>query len=140
METTISSTEELKKLAEQLITQLPKGSIVALFGDLGAGKTTFVSYAVAAYGLDVRVQSPTFVLNRVYSNEYVRVNHYDLYRISTVAEVLDLGLLEEIDDSTVTFVEWPQLIMDLLPKQNLYTLHFDILGEEKRKVVFSKVL
>ena len=88
-----NSTEETKSIAKEISKNLKTGDVLALYGDLGSGKTTFTSYLVHHLGIENRVQSPTFVIARRYSNEgsLVTVNHLDLYRLTSLDEVKDLG-------------------------------------------------
>ncbi len=93
---------------------LVPGDVVALCGDLGAGKTTFVQGAAAALGVREPVASPTFVLVRQYRGD-VSVAHVDVYRLDRIQEVLDLGFEELLDGGGVVFVEWGDVIDGLFP-------------------------
>ena len=93
------------------------GDLIALTGDLGAGKTAFVQGFAAALGVAVPVTSPTFVLANRYVGRMV-VNHLDAYRLSGVAEAHDLALPELLDDG-VTLVEWGDVISAALPADRL---------------------
>jgi tRNA threonylcarbamoyladenosine biosynthesis protein TsaE len=97
---------------------LVPGDVVSLSGDLGAGKTTFVQGAAGALGVVDQVTSPTFVLVRQYAGR-LPVAHVDVYRLSRVQEVLDLGFDELMDGSWVVFVEWGDVIDTLLPPGHL---------------------
>ncbi len=139
MEITVTSTDETKRLAEQLAKKLTPGDVLALYGDLGSGKTTFASYIVGALGLNTRVQSPTFVIIRDYQNadlpsDIRRVLHIDLYRLTTIEEVEDLGLEEMMKSpNTITVIEWPEIWEGRLP-ENVYKIKFEYLGENSRKI------
>jgi tRNA threonylcarbamoyladenosine biosynthesis protein TsaE len=143
METTTHSTEETKKVAEQLAETLKAGAVIALFGDLGVGKTTFTRYLVEALGFDSRVQSPTFVIARKYTsnnNKHVIrvINHLDLYRLTSKEETEDLGLSEVFSEKdAITLVEWPELILDKLPK-NFIKIEFIVTGENSRNIKITK--
>jgi tRNA threonylcarbamoyladenosine biosynthesis protein TsaE len=94
---------------------LEPGDVVALRGDLGAGKTTFVRAVVAAlHGSDDAVSSPTFVFRQCYDGA-PPIEHLDLYRIDDAADLPDLGLDEAFADDRITFVEWPDRADGLLP-------------------------
>ncbi len=123
--------QETKKIAIQLAKKLHKGDVVALYGELGSGKTTFTGYLVGALGVKARVQSPTFVLARKYSSPELVVNHIDLYRLTSVEEVLDIGVKELLEDKDViTVIEWPELIENLLPKSTI-RINFEYQGEDE---------
>ncbi len=113
-----TSAEETRSLAATVAGSLRAGDVVALAGDLGAGKTTFVQGACAALGVDEPVLSPTFTLVRQYEGE-VPVLHVDVYRLERLQDVLDLGFDEMVEAGGVVFVEWGDVIDSLLPESNL---------------------
>lgn len=144
MEITLSSTDETKKLATKLARVLKTGDVLALYGDLGVGKTTFTGFLVAALGIKTRVQSPTFILARRYirkddnskisENKVNIVNHIDLYRILNENEVYNLDLQEMFDEkNAITIIEWPKIAESILPKRTRAIRFFDA-GKNKRKV------
>jgi len=135
MEILLKSTEETKKLARQIATKLHSGDIIALYGDLGSGKTTFTRYLVEALGIPDRVQSPTFIVHRIYKGNNLKVNHFDLYRLTTKEEVLDMGFEDTLKElNSLTLIEWPELIEDFLLKEKTTKMYFEYLGEDQRKV------
>lgn len=108
---------ETRRLAAALADLLAPGDVVALSGELGAGKTCFVQGAAAGLAVTATVTSPTFVLVRNYQGRLPLV-HVDVYRLQRLQDVLDLG-----DDvfapDVVTFVEWGDAIVSLLPEDRL---------------------
>ncbi len=94
------------------------GDVVALTGELGAGKTCFVQGAAVALGVTDRVTSPSFVISREYDAR-IPVVHLDVYRLDSLAEVVDLGFEEIFDRDRVTFVEWGDAMSPLLPPDHL---------------------
>jgi len=88
-----SSSEQTRAIATVLASSLGEGDVVVLSGDMGAGKTTFVQGAAEALGVKARVTSPTFVLMREYEGR-ARVVHVDVYRLSSLQELIDLGYIE----------------------------------------------
>jgi tRNA threonylcarbamoyl adenosine modification protein YjeE len=101
--------------AAALAATLRPGDVVALSGDLGAGKTTFVRALVAAlHGSDAAVSSPTFVFRQRYPGE-PPVEHLDVYRIADPVEAADLGLDDAFSPGAITVVEWPERLPDLVP-------------------------
>ena len=111
---------QTKDLARRVAQELKPNGVLALYGDLGSGKTTFTRYLVEELGFDSRVQSPTFVIVRHYKGHAQHgiklVNHLDLYRLQTLGELEDIGILELINTpSAVTVIEWPEIAEPLLP-------------------------
>lgn len=108
---------ETRTLATALADLLVAGDVVALSGELGAGKTCFVQGAAAALGVATTVTSPTFVLVRSYAGR-VPLVHVDVYRLQRLQDVLDLGD-EVFASDVVTFVEWGDAITSLLPEDRI---------------------
>ncbi|HNS71194.1 MAG TPA: tRNA (adenosine(37)-N6)-threonylcarbamoyltransferase complex ATPase subunit type 1 TsaE [bacterium] len=139
MEILSHSPEETKKLAGELIKNIKEGQTIALYGDLGSGKTTFTRYLVEALGIKCRVQSPTFVLMRKYSDNGLNsriksINHIDLYRINSIEEVLDLGFREIIEEKdSISIIEWPEIVENLLPDSTI-RIYFYYSGENERRI------
>ncbi len=118
------------KLAEQLALLLDKGTIIALAGDLGAGKTTF-SQAIARYmGVLDTVNSPTFTIIKEYQGYKLPLYHMDVYRI-TELEAEELGLDEYFYGEGVTIVEWADRIEALMPPDRL-SIYIEYLAPEER--------
>ena len=113
-----SSVEETRAIAAALAAALRPGDVVALSGDLGAGKTAFVQGAAAALGVQERVTSPTFILMREYQGAFP-VLHLDVYRMSNLQELTDLGFEELLDPSSIVFIEWGDAVTPLLPVEFL---------------------
>ncbi|HOD01694.1 MAG TPA: tRNA (adenosine(37)-N6)-threonylcarbamoyltransferase complex ATPase subunit type 1 TsaE [bacterium] len=135
MEIISDSADKTKELAYEVAGKVKNGFVIALYGDLGSGKTTFVRYFVEGLGLKNRVQSPTFVMARKYGN----VNHIDLYRLSSKEEALDIGLGEMIsDENSITVIEWPETIEDLLPS-NTVKIYFEYIDENTRKITIENL-
>ena len=102
-------------LAGEFGRSLRPGDVVALEGDVGAGKTTFVAAVVRALHGGDEVASPTFTFWHRYAGQ-PPLEHLDLYRIENPAEAAELGLHEAFDRRSVTFVEWPERLPELVPR------------------------
>lgn len=113
-----ASPAETRQLAAVVAATLRPGDVVALTGELGAGKTCFVQGAAAGLGVTERVTSPSFVLRREYEGP-VPVAHLDVYRLDTLQDVVELGFEELLDEGRVTFVEWGDAMRPLLPADHL---------------------
>ncbi len=132
------STQETEELAKRVAGRLKPGDILALYGDLGSGKTTFTAFLVAALGIESRVQSPTFVILRKYLRSVPgginTVNHLDLYRIQSKEELYDLGIGELfLEPNTITVIEWPKVAEELLPG-NTIKINFEYIDENTRRI------
>lgn len=114
METVTASPNETEALAARVAVRLAPGDIVAVSGDLGAGKTTFVRGAARALGVTGPVSSPTFTIGHRYEAP-VPVAHLDLYRIAGL-DPEEWGDLEPYFDGSIAFVEWPEHGGDWLPR------------------------
>lgn len=106
-------------MAVALTPLLLPGDVIALAGDLGTGKTTFVQGLGAGLGVPERVTSPTFVLMREYLGGRYPLMHLDVYRLERMQEVIDLGYDEFLDPSHIVVVEWGDMVEPLLPKDHL---------------------
>ena len=110
----ISSEETTKELAKNLTHYLKGGEIIYLYGEMGVGKTTFVRYLINQFQKNKKlhiteVTSPTFNLLNEYDIKDLVIKHYDLFRLKDESEIKNLDLFEN-NQSTITLIEWPQLI------------------------------
>lgn len=122
-----NSPEKTWALAAELAAELNPGAVVALHGDLGAGKTCFVQGLAAALGIDEPVTSPTYTLIGEYQGR-LPLHHIDLYRLSGPEEALGLGLEEYFDADGITAIEWAERAEGLLPPD---LLHIQINADSK---------
>jgi tRNA threonylcarbamoyladenosine biosynthesis protein TsaE len=120
---------------ERLGATLGPGAVVALTGELGAGKTCFVQGLVRGLGASVRATSPTFVLVNEYRGR-VPIHHVDAYRTDSMTELMDLGLLEMIGGEGVTIIEWADKLMPLLPPEAI-RVHIAGVGDEPRTITIN---
>jgi tRNA threonylcarbamoyl adenosine modification protein YjeE len=117
---TVPDEAGLRPLAAALAAALPERACVALHGDLGAGKTTFVKAVAAAAGIDpAEVVSPTFGLVHVHSAPGRRIVHADMYRLAAVADLHEIGWEDAVAGPGWAFVEWPERIAAALPDDRL---------------------
>jgi tRNA threonylcarbamoyladenosine biosynthesis protein TsaE len=106
-------------LAGRIAPLLKAGDAVALWGDLGAGKTTLARDILRAMGVTEDVPSPTFTLVQTYETPRLTVAHYDLYRLKRPDELFELGFREALDDGAA-LVEWPERAPEYLPDETLH--------------------
>ena len=138
MEIIAKSTKETEELAAKLAKRLTSGAVIALYGELGSGKTTFTRYFCEALGFESRVQSPTFVIVRRYKDAnhktLQRIHHLDLYRLKDRSELLDLDLDQFFGDkNALTIIEWPEIAEDAFPAHAV-RIKFEVLSNEDRKI------
>jgi tRNA threonylcarbamoyladenosine biosynthesis protein TsaE len=140
--TITTSFEETQALGAQFAQTLKGGEVLALYGDLGSGKTTFMQGLAAGLGITRNIISPTFLIMRTYSikdegakgKTVKHLYHLDLYRIGDASEAIDLGLQELMGNpETIVALEWPDKIENLLPA-NRIDLTFTYLGDDRREI------
>lgn len=122
------------ELGEKLAKRLSRGDVVALYGDLGSGKTTFTKGVGRGLGIkDSRhINSPTFVLIKEYEAK-LPVYHIDLYRLDNLKDIEDIGIEEYIYGDGVAIIEWAEKIENILPEKHI-SARFKIKGENKREI------
>lgn len=108
--------EETIEYAKKLGRSLKGGEIIAYFGGLGMGKTTFTSGLCEGYGIDAEVSSPTFALVNEYGNRDKKVYHFDMYRISGFEDLCSTGFFDYLDTNAVLAIEWSENIENALPE------------------------
>jgi tRNA threonylcarbamoyladenosine biosynthesis protein TsaE len=113
-----ATAEDTRQIGAHVAALCERGDVIALTGELGAGKTTFVQGAAAALGVTDVVTSPTFLLRRDYVGR-LPVTHLDVYRLDALTEVMDLGVDDVFDGPGVAFVEWGDAASPLLPPEHL---------------------
>lgn len=102
------SEEETKDIGKKIGCQLRGGEVIVLSGRLGVGKTVFVKGIATGMGISKKIKSPSFVLEKIYPGK-LTLYHYDFYRLSK-QEVLEAGLLNEMDDTSVAVIEWGEKV------------------------------
>jgi len=115
--------DETRNWAKQFAKTLKQPVTIALHGDLGVGKSEIARTIIQTLcGEDTVVPSPTFTLVQTYVADDTKISHFDLYRISDVAELVEIGLDYAIQND-ITLIEWPDIALDMLPDN---TIHIDI--------------
>ena len=112
-----NSAEQTKAVAAELANFLFGGEVIAMQGDLGAGKTCFVSGLAEALGFCGEVSSPTFAIINEYLGGRLNVYHFDMYRVSSWEDLYSTGFFEYIEAGGVTAVEWSENIEAALPEK-----------------------
>lgn len=141
MEVQTNSAQETKKIAENFAKSLISGDVVALYGDLGAGKTVFVQGAAKGLGIRQRILSPTFVFVRSYSSKlndkHVVFHHVDLYKGEKARDYNVLGLEELFSKDSITFIEWAEKIKNFLPSRR-FEVFIQVINEKTRRIKIDR--
>ncbi|MFC5472205.1 tRNA (adenosine(37)-N6)-threonylcarbamoyltransferase complex ATPase subunit type 1 TsaE [Cohnella suwonensis] len=132
-----ASVQDTVAFAEALAAQAGPGAVLALDGDLGAGKTRFAQAFAAALGVTDVVNSPTYTIIKEYEGGKLPFYHMDVYRLS-LEEADELGLDEYFHGSGVTLVEWASIIAPLLPEERL-RVRIETTGPDSRRFVCEPV-
>lgn len=137
-----AKTRELAaQVAQLIIRNNKKGEVIALIGNLGSGKTTFVQGFCAALGVHEKITSPTFTLMHIYQGDACPIYHFDFYRLNSTAEIAALGVEEYWEGDGISLIEWPELAGPLLPSHPL-VVRFnmpDFVGEpETREIIIER--
>ena len=111
--------EQTWAAAAALMESLEPGTVIALHGDLGAGKTCFIQGLAVAMGITDPITSPTYTLIGEYEGR-MKLNHIDLYRLSNSVEALGIGLEEYLESDGITAIEWAERAEEILPESMLH--------------------
>ncbi len=135
--TIISKSEaETEAAGEQFAKTLPDGAVVALYGDLGAGKTAFVRGMARGLGIDARVSSPTFTI----VNEYLgarELYHFDMYRLASSDELFDIGWEDYLSRGGVCAVEWSENVADAFEGDQI-CVRIEKTGDAERTITIGE--
>jgi len=127
----------LESFCEDVSLNLKLGDIICLFGELGSGKTTVVRnlinsiYKRNKLEKPISIKSPSFPILLTYEVNSFEIYHYDLYRILKRSDLSEINIFEELNNS-ITFIEWPEIILDMLKDYNFYSLNLVIADEYTR--------
>lgn len=131
---TVESESDMLKLGAETAKGLFPGAFIALFGDLGAGKTTFVRGIAAELQID-DIASPTFTIVRSHRGSRLVLDHFDAYRLEDYDELLAVGYQDYLDSDSVIIMEWCENVPEALPPERL-ELHLSGSGSEPRRAEF----
>lgn len=116
LEIKINSLDGIADAARQFVDAMGENKIFAMFGPMGVGKTTFIKAVCEVLGVQDTITSPTFaIVNEYRTDSGEQIFHFDFYRIRKVEEAYDMGYEDYIFSGAVCFLEWPELIEELLP-------------------------
>ena len=133
---------DTRRLADEFLNPLrprEKATVVALEGDLGTGKTTFTQAVGELIGVEDRMQSPTFIIEKIYKIDwrgFENLIHIDAYRIEEEKELLHLGWAELVaEKENLIFIEWPENVLGILPK-DAKKINFKFIDENSREIEY----
>ena len=114
---TIKDLDHIEDAAREFIKNMGNDTVFAFYGKMGAGKTTFIKALCKLLGVEDEVNSPTFAIINEYRSETTAelIYHFDFYRIKKLEEVYDLGYEDYFYSGALCFIEWPELVEELLP-------------------------
>ena len=136
MEIEIKGLEGLEEGASQFVDGMIPGRVYAFYGDMGAGKTTFIGEVCRLLGVEDDVSSPTFsIVNEYDTSNGGKLYHFDCYRLDSEEEAMDVGAEDYFYSGNTCFVEWPEKIEGILPA-DVIDVHITVLPDGSRRVRF----
>ena len=116
MEIKINDLNSIRETAREFIDHMDGRKVFAFYGKMGAGKTTFIKAVCEELGVEDVITSPTFAIINEYSGKDDTIYHFDFYRIQKLEEVYDMGYEDYFYSGALCFIEWPELIEEVLPE------------------------
>mgnify|MGYP001160842232 FL=1 len=130
--------EETIKFAKNFSKNINFGTVIFMIGDLGSGKTTFTKGFTAGLGFTNEVQSPTYPILNEYSTSTNFIYHFDLYRLKSTSEFLEIGGIEYLSNKNgICIIEWPELL-STFDIDNKIEIKFELIDDNKRKIDIIK--
>lgn len=115
----LKNEDDTRALGTRIADALEPGDIVALIGDLGTGKTALTKYIARGLGITEEINSPTFTIVKEYKSGRIPLYHFDVYRLGSGDELLDIGAEEMLDGDGACVIEWADIVADVLPEDSL---------------------
>ncbi len=144
MEQIVKNENETKALGRTVAASLQDGDVLCLYGELGAGKTTFVKGLAKTLGITEEILSPTFTLMNIYNIKIAESNlntlvHIDTYRLKTENDLREIGVEDYLGQpGVVTIIEWPEKITGLIENKKVIKIYFEHLSNNERKITIER--
>lgn len=138
MEIILNSLLDLEEAAKKLLYFNKEYKVFVFYGEMAAGKTTFIKAICAELGVVDTVSSPTFSIVNEYEGNGRRIYHFDFYRIKTIQEAFDIGYEEYFYSGDICLIEWPEKVEELLP-DHYVKVEISTIDLDKRKLSISSV-
>lgn len=127
---------ELQKVAKSIAPLVKKEKIILFYGEMGAGKTSLIKALCLELGCQEEVTSPTYSIVNEYIGDENTIFHFDLFRLESLEEVLDIGIEEYVDSGEICLIEWPQKMESLI--SNALKIQLDKIDVNSRKISIFK--
>lgn len=138
IEIDIQGLDHINEAARTFISHIGNDTIFAFYGNMGAGKTTFIKAVCEELGVTDVINSPTFaIVNEYLAGDGNTIYHFDCYRINKIVEALDMGCQDYFDSGHLCFIEWPENIAELLPEDTV-TVRISVAEDDTRKIEIEK--
>ena len=141
---TICTIKHLNILAKELVNKAKIGDVFLLKGELGVGKTTLARFLINEFyrkhslKIPKSIKSPSFPIMINYPIKNFEIFHYDLYRLKSIKDIIELNIYENIKQN-ITIIEWPEIIMESIPLNKFYVINLEIIDKNKREVEISQI-
>lgn len=133
----IESLDQIDDAATEFIKAMGDNTVFAFYGEMGAGKTTFIKAICENLGVSDSINSPTFaIVNEYRSDSGELIYHFDFYRINKIEEAFDFGYEDYFYSGSLCFIEWPEKIESLLPNDTV-NVHIKVQEDDSRKVTLE---
>lgn len=136
----INSLDNIEEAARQFVEMMGDNTVFAFYGEMGAGKTTFINALSRVLGVeDDATGSPSFAIVNEYRSDTTAelIYHFDLYRLESVEEALDLGIEDYFDSGALCLLEWPERIEDILPDDTV-KVYFNVNDDGTRSLTIAE--
>lgn len=134
MKLLLNNLSEIDIAANKFVKNMDNRNVFAFYGEMGAGKTTFIKAVCKALGVTETITSPTFaIINEYKKSDSEPIFHFDFYRIKNIEEAYDFGYEDYFYSGHLCFIEWPELVEPLLP-ENVVKVQITVQGNEQRSI------
>ena len=130
------SVDDLPQIAEEVINAISPLKKIAFYGQMGAGKTTFIKTICLTLGVTEPTSSPTFSIVNEYTGKS-KIYHFDLFRINNPAELQEIGFIEYLENDDYVFIEWPEIIEPVFEDYQFVQIHITTISAQERKIQVS---